>query len=100
MNIAEARATLRLYLVNERPKYAESKNLDAIEVLLAVADLGEVVRTDRLAELPAFLTALFEEWGEEDMDEAAKQIVTFLGDAEGLDRYRESYGLEIEGSAE
>lgn len=51
------------------------------------------MRDDRTTELPDFLTALFDEWGEEDYGEAAKQIVTFLTDSEGLERYRDAYGL-------
>ena len=54
---------------------------------------GGGMRPDRIAELPDFLIALFDEWGEEDHAEAAKQIVAFLTDSEGLERYRESYGL-------
>ncbi|WP_269219450.1 hypothetical protein [Brevundimonas vesicularis] len=54
---------------------------------------GGGMRAERIAELPDFLIALFDEWGEEDHAEAAKQIVTFLTDSEGLERYRESYGL-------
>lgn len=42
------------------------------------------MRDDRTTELPDFLTALFDEWGEEDYGEAAKQIVTFLTDSEGI----------------